>query len=152
VNSQSVVTQSIPAGSVVEGNPAHVVRPMDAMRRKMSPRRVDAALQQVLRDFARITLVREMGITAIDQSANCLAFAWKGRRYTVAIVTSTLDAPAEYSSTPGVIDVLLINQPAWRPQHDRWFDVPNLSAPQSTDPVHQALRLFMQRYYGMRCN
>ncbi|MFN6999542.1 MAG: hypothetical protein ACK4ST_05855, partial [Elioraea tepidiphila] len=49
-----VVTQSIPPGSVVEGNPARVIQPMDAVRRKMSPRRVDVALQQVLKDFARV--------------------------------------------------------------------------------------------------
>ena len=107
-------------------------------------------MQQVPSDFARSTLAREMGITEIEQSANRLALAWEGRRYTVAIVASTSDAPTEHSSTPGGIDVLLINQPAWRPPHDRWFDVPNLATPPSTDPIHLALRLFMQRYYGMR--
>ena len=151
VNSRSVVTQSIPAGSVVEGNPARVVQAMDAVRRKMSPRRVDAALQQVLRDFARVTLEREMGITAIERGANRLAFAWEGARYSVEIVTSTMDLRTDPPATPGVTDILLINQPEWRPAaHSRWFDVPNLSAPSCTDPVHHALRLFAQRYYGMR--
>ena len=32
---------------------------MDAVRLKMSLRRVDAALQQVLRDFAKVTLERD---------------------------------------------------------------------------------------------
>ena len=63
---------------------------------------------------------------------------------------AALDALTEPPPPPDVTEVLLINQPVWRPRHDRWFDVPNLSAPPSTDPIHQALRLFMQRYLGMR--
>ncbi len=152
VNSCSVVTQSIPGGSVVEGNPAQVKHAMDAVRRKMSPRRVDAALQQVLRDFAKVTLEREMGIHEIEMLPVALRFSWQSRRYTVAIgeraphgmlsgpndrlilLISKLDSLADSQANPAVL----------------WFDVAGLQAPASDDPVHDALRVFMQRYYGMR--
>ncbi|HAJ37856.1 MAG TPA: transferase [Chloroflexi bacterium] len=152
VNSRSVVTQSIPPGSVVEGNPARIVQPMDAVRRKMSPRRVDAALQQVLRDFARITLEREMGIREIERAPNRLAFTWNGQRYVVAIVPSTTAAAeALPQAAPGEIIVYLANLPEHRPPPDLlWLDATNLRARATNDPVHEALRIFMQRYYGMR--
>jgi acetyltransferase-like isoleucine patch superfamily enzyme len=151
VNSRSVVTQSIPSGLVVEGNPARVVQPMEAVRRKMSPRRVDAALQQVLRDFATVMLEREMGITAIERSANRLAFAWEGRRYVVLIVPSTSAAGAIPTAAPGEIIVYLANLPEHRPPPELlWLDVTTLSARVTGDPVYESLRIFMQRYYGMR--
>jgi len=151
VNSRSVVTQSIPSGSVVEGNPARVVQAMDAVRRKMSPRRVDAALQQVLRDFARVTLEREMGITEIERSPNRLAFVWEGRRYEVVIVPSTSQKEMLPASAGDITTVFLGNLPEHTPPTNLlWLDVVGLSATLSDDPVYVALRIFMQRYYGMR--
>jgi len=151
VNSRSVVTQSIPAGSAVEGNPARVVQAMDAVRRKMSPRRVDAALQQVLRDFARVTLEREMGITAIVREPNRLAFVWNGKAYAVEIVASTRSAqtlPVRAASERGVY---LVNSHHYSPSSDAiWFNLLDLSTRASDDAVHEALRIFMQRYFGMR--
>jgi acetyltransferase-like isoleucine patch superfamily enzyme len=151
VNSRSVVTQSIPAGSVVEGNPARVVQAMDAVRRKMSPRRVDAALQQVLRDFARVTLEREMGIVEIERSPNRLAFVWEGRRYAVMIVPSTSQPAALPVQVDETTIVYLANLPAYAPTPGwLWLDAANLTAIVSDDPVYAALRVFLQRYYGMR--
>ena len=151
VNSRSVVTQSLPAGSVAEGNPARVVQQMDAVRRKMSPRRVDAALQQVLRDFAKVTLEREMGITIIERSTSGLRFRWQGNDYAAGIVLST---SAPYKETPGrcgAIDILLVNNEQWdNGSPGYWFDVRQLTCPATAEPIHVALRLFMQRYYGMR--
>lgn len=151
VNSRSVVTQSISPGSVVEGNPARIVQPMEAVRRKMSPRRVDAALQQVLRDFARLTLEREMGITAIERSANRLAFAWEGRRYVVIIVPSTIRPDSIPAQEDAATTVYLGNLSDYMPDPDMlWLDAPTLTAIALDDPVYEALCVFMQRYYGMR--
>jgi len=150
VNSRAVVTQSIPAGSVVEGNPARVVQPMEAVRRKMSPRRVDAALQQILRDFAKVTLEREMGITAIERSANRLLFRYNNRRYAVEIVPSVGDAGDRPPHWEESAAVYLVNRAEWNGAAAEWFDVPNLHSFGAGDPVHGALGAFMQRYYGMR--
>jgi acetyltransferase-like isoleucine patch superfamily enzyme len=151
VNSRSVVTQSIPAGSVVEGNPARVVQQMAAVRRKMSPRRVDAALQQVLRDFARITLERELGITVIERSANRLAFYWDAQQYIVIVVPSTVQPDSIPAQIDGATVVYLANLPDFTPAPGLlWLDAPNLTAVASDDTIYEALRVFMQRYYGMR--
>lgn len=151
VNSRSVVTQSIPAGSVVEGNPARVIQPMEAVRRKMSPRRVDAALQQVLKDFARMTLQREWGLVDVERAPNRLAFRWKGRRYAVVLAPSSAPPDAFLSAADDETVVYLANAPqATPPAGALWLDVATLSAIASDDPVYEALRLFMQRYYGMR--
>ncbi len=151
INSRSVVAQSIPAGSIAEGNPAQVNHAMDAVRRKMSPRRVDAALQQVLRDFAKVTLEREMGITRIERSTNCLQFHWRGRDYSIEILTSSSTQRSATANRGGAHEILLVNNDQWHsdlPAH--WFDVMQLTCPDTTEPVHVALRSFMQRYYGMR--
>lgn len=151
VNSRSVVTQSIPAGSVAEGNPARVVQQMDAVRRKMSPRRVDAALQQVLRDFAKVTLEREMGVTIIERSTNGLRFRWEGRDYAAGIVLSTSTLCRETPGRSSTLDILLVNNEQWdNGSPGYWFDVRQLTCPATAEPIHVALRLFMQRYYGMR--
>ncbi|MFN3981157.1 MAG: hypothetical protein ACK4SA_12320, partial [Caldilinea sp.] len=110
-----------------------------------------AALQQVLRDFATVTLEREMGITIIERSANRLTFAWEGRRYVVLIVPSTSAADAIPTAAPGETIIYLANLPEHRPQPDLlWFDIATLSARVTGDPVYESLRIFMQRYYGMR--
>jgi hypothetical protein len=131
---------------------ARVVQQMEAVRRKMSPRRVDAALQQMLRDFARVTLEREMGIGEIQCSLRQTTFVWQGRNYLVQIVLPALGI--DVAPTPAAMNattILLLNQfDGAPPVHDRWFDVVKLVAPPSQDPIHVALRRFMQRYYGMR--
>lgn len=151
INSRSVVTQSIPGGSIAEGNPAQVKHAMDAVRRKMSPRRVDAALQQVLRDFAKVTLEREMGIARIEWSTNGLGFMWRGSDYSIEIVASSSTQRKVAPNHRRDIDILLVNDEQW--DHGSlgyWFDVPHLTCPATAEPVHDALRRFMQRYYGMR--
>ncbi|MEJ5248640.1 MAG: acyltransferase [Caldilinea sp.] len=151
VNSRAVVTQSIPAGSVVEGNPARVIQPMEAVRRKMSPRRVDAALQQVLKDFARVTLEREWGLADVERAPNRLAFCWKGRRYAVVLAPSSTPPDALPSAAGDETVVYLANAPhSTPPAGALWLDAATLSAMASDDPVYEALRIFMQRYYGMR--
>ena len=151
VNSRSVVTQSIPPGSVVEGNPARVIQPMDAVRRKMSPRRVDVALQQVLKDFARVTLEREWGLIDVERSPNRLAFRWKGRRYTIVLTPSSTSPDAIPAPSGDETLVYLANLPDYTPPPGMlWLDAAALSAIESNDPVYEALRIFMQRYYGIR--
>lgn len=93
-----------------------------------------------------------MGIREIESSSRQVAFVWQGRSYLVQIVRPALtihmtQAPA----AANVTTVLLLNQSDGAlPDHDRWFDAANLLVPSSQDPIHTALRRFMQRYYGMR--
>lgn len=151
VNSRSVVTQAIPPGSIVEGNPAQVVRSMDQVRRKMSPRRVDAAALQMLHDFAEIGLRRELGLKEVEDRGQVLGFRWRGQAYRITLVPSTGDLPEGMEPIPDVRQIFLVNCPSWSPPpHSLVFDLLTRQTRFSSDPIHTSLRLFMQRYYGVR--
>jgi acetyltransferase-like isoleucine patch superfamily enzyme len=151
VNSRSVVTGAIPPGSVVEGNPAKVIYPMERVKRKMSPLRVDAAMAHILRDFAEIGLRREMGITHIEETKDRLRFNWRGQRYHVALILSTGDAPPPPSPESAVRSIFIVNRANWTaPLNTPCFELATMQTPFSSDPIHTSLRLFMQRYYGLK--
>ncbi len=151
VNSRSVVTQTIPPGSVVEGHPAQVVRSMDQVRRKMSPRRADAAALQMLHDFAEIGLRRELGLEEIEDRGHALRFRWHGQAYSIALVPSTGDLPEAMEPIAGTRQIFLVNCPGWSPPPQSMvFDLLTMQTRFSSDRIHTALRLFMQRYYGVR--
>jgi acetyltransferase-like isoleucine patch superfamily enzyme len=151
VNSRSVLTQAIPAGSVVEGTPAKVVYPMERLKRKMSPRRVDAALAQLLHDFAEIGLRRELSLEAIEEAKYQLRFRWRGQLYHIALIPSTGDLPILVEPSAGVRQIFIVNCPGWSPPAEAMvFDLATVQTPFTSDRVHTALRLFMQRYYGVK--
>lgn len=151
VNSRSVVTESIPPGSVVEGNPAKVIYPMQRVKRKMSPRRVDAAVDQILQGFAEISLRRELGIENIQAGKFQLFFSWKGRPYHVLLVPSTGDMPAPIQSAAHGRQIFIVNCPDWSPPVGAMLlNLATLKTPFESDPIHEALRLFMLRFYGIR--
>jgi acetyltransferase-like isoleucine patch superfamily enzyme len=151
VNSRSVLTQSVPAGSVVEGNPAQVVYPMERMKQRMSPRRVDAALSKLLRDFAEIGLRRELGLEAIEESHHQLHFRWRGEPYRIALIPSTGDPPVAGESDFGGRRIFLVNCPGWAsPPGAVVFDLTTMRAPFASGRIPNVLRLFMQRYYGIK--
>lgn len=150
VNSMSVVGGSIPPGSVVEGNPAKVIAPMERLQRKMTPKRVDLALEHMLRDFAEIGLRRELRATAIEAMARRVSFVWRGQRYAIAIVPSEGDA-LPVSDSAGTRLIFVVNRPGWTPPAGALtLELESLHTPFNTDPVHTALRLFFLRYYGVR--
>jgi acetyltransferase-like isoleucine patch superfamily enzyme len=151
VNSRSVVTQSIPAGSVVEGNPAQVVYPIEQLKRKMSPRRVDAALDQLLGEFAEIGLRRELDIGAVEESKYQIRFHWRGRPYHIALIPSTGNSPNTGESATSARQIFVVNCPGWSPPPEATvFDLATMQTPFTSDRIHTALRLFMQRYYGVK--
>jgi acetyltransferase-like isoleucine patch superfamily enzyme len=151
VNSRSVVTQSIPAGSVVEGNPAQVVYPIEQLKRKMSPRRVDAAIDQLLGEFAEIGLRRELGLETIEESKHRLRFHWRGQAYHIALVPSTGQMPDDLQTDNSTRQIFMVNCPDWSPPHRALvFDMKTMQTPFASDRIHTAFRLFMQRYYGVK--
>jgi acyl-[acyl carrier protein]--UDP-N-acetylglucosamine O-acyltransferase len=151
VNSRSVLTRSVPPGSVVEGNPAQVICRMERMKRRMSPRRLDAALSQLLRSFAEIGLRRELGIEAVEESKYQLRFRWRGEAYRVALIPSMGDLPAAGEPDSGVHQILLVNRPGWSPLPGAAvFDLATMRTPFTSGRIATVLRLFMQRYYGIK--
>lgn len=152
VNSCAVVTQSIPPGSVVEGNPAKVIYPMERVKRKMSPRRVDVAVDQILRDFAEIGLRRELGLKEIEKDKLQLRFYWRKQSYYISLIPSSIgEAFSPSIPLDNVRQIFIVNCPGWSaPQGAMIFDLTTLQTPFIADPIHTSLRLFMLRYYGIR--
>lgn len=148
VNACAVVTQSIPPGSIVEGNPAQIVSAMARLKRKMTPARLDAAMAQVLRDFVEIGWRRELGVPEIVAEEGYARATIAGAVYEIALVRST-DATPRALTAPKKI--FLVNRADWSPPPGAWiFDWRTMRAPTNSDRVCVALRVFMQRYYGIR--
>jgi acetyltransferase-like isoleucine patch superfamily enzyme len=148
VNSMSVVSGVIPPGSVVEGNPARVVYPMERVQRRMSAAHVDRALERILQEFAEIGLRRERRIEPEVAVAGDVRFHWKQRAYRIVLVPSKGELPQD---DPNVQQVYLINRPGWNPPPGALsFDVATRTTRFTRDPIHTGLRLFALRYYGLR--
>lgn len=153
VNSRAVVTQSIPPGSVVEGNPARIIYSMEQMVRKPVQGYVDLAIRRVLHDFIEVGLKREMRLSSqqIREGTDQLSFHWRGLPYRVILVPATGDPPPLSQAEMGERRIYLINRPDWDPPEGSMvFDLTVMRARYTSDPVHTCLRLFMLRYYGIR--
>ncbi|MFV9504548.1 MAG: acyltransferase [Oscillochloridaceae bacterium umkhey_bin13] len=147
VNSRSVVGGSIPPGSIVEGHPARIVGEMARMRRVMTPRRRDAAVNQILRHFSALILVEGYGLR-IQEEATALHFRYQGQTYTLALAPAHGDVPAAPAATR---TIWLINRPAWRPVPPAlWLDLDRRLMTNSSDPIYHELVLFLKRYYGIQ--
>lgn len=149
VNSMAVVSGAIPPGSVVEGNPAKVVYPMERVQRKMTARQVDVLVERMLSDFAERCLRRELKLKAVAATPHKLQFQWRGRSYAIVMVPSTnAEVPALSKNERGLF---LVNCTDWqRPANALVFDVIRQTTPYVRDPMHTSLRLFLLRYYGVR--
>ena len=151
VNSGAVVAQSIPAGSIAEGNPAKVIYPMERVQRKMTPRHVDLALEKVLDGFVEIGLRRELGLDLIEREKGKVEFIYRGTRYMIQIIPSSGDVTPDEALTQGGKFIYLVNCAGWKPvKPSLVFDIENMVTTFSKDRIHTALRLFALRYYGMR--
>jgi acetyltransferase-like isoleucine patch superfamily enzyme len=151
VNSRSVVTGNIAAGAVAEGFPAKPITTMDRVRRKMTPRRVDAAIGQMVRHFADLALQRERGLRVESDAAGTLRFRFRANEYQIACI------PAEGAPPPldaGRHTILLINRPGWHPDLPadalHCADFTTLRADSQHDPVFHELLEFFKRYYGVQ--
>lgn len=153
VNSRSVVTQSIPSGSVVEGNPGKVVYPLERTIRKPTPRYVDQAMRKVLHDFTEVGLGRELGISrdAISEEKDQLSLVWKGTSYRILLIPSDGEFASLDPKKSGEKQVILQNRADWKPSEKMMcFDLTSMRTKYCSDPIHTELRLFMLRYYGIR--
>jgi acetyltransferase-like isoleucine patch superfamily enzyme len=119
--------------------------------RKMSPRRIDAALGQLLRDFAEIGLRRELGLETIQEAKYQLRFRWRGQPYHISLIPSTGNPPDAIEPAAGARRIFVVNCPGWSPPPGAMvFDLATMETPFASDRMHTALRLFMQRYYGVK--
>jgi acetyltransferase-like isoleucine patch superfamily enzyme len=151
VNSGSVVTHSIPEGSVAEGNPAKVIYPMNKVKREMTLKHVDLALERILKEFSEVCLQREYKIEIKEAKRDRLIFAWRGRQYCICIIPSTAQ-PDEYAASPNFDKrICLVNSSVWKPARaDIIFDLQLMQTVFKQDRIQEALRVFTLRYFGLR--
>lgn len=149
VNSGAVVTGVIPPGSVVEGNPAKVIYPMARVKRTVTPKRLDVIYEQILGEFSRVVLRREFNIAEVNSQPGVLRFEYRSRPYVISLARST-----DTETTPIVEDaqaVILLNSSRVAPDKRALvFDLLHMQTMRSSDPIHEALRLFMLRFHGIR--
>ncbi len=148
VNSRSVVTGAIAAGSVVEGNPAQVVGSMERLRRSMTPARLEAAANHMLRHFVAMVVQGHWSAT-VTTSGGSYQFTHRGRSYRLAAV-----GPKQPGLPIGSVDgrnIVLVSLANWQaPAGALTFDLSTGTVRPQNDPVYHELGQFMQRYYGIQ--
>jgi acetyltransferase-like isoleucine patch superfamily enzyme len=150
VNARSVVGGKIPAGSLVRGNPARVIGELRRLRRRMTPARLDLALQGILRQYADLVLRRRHGLEQVDLGDGQLGFPWRRRAYRVVLVPSE-PAPAPALQAPAGRAIYLVNRPDWPPPPGAAvLDLTTGRASGPCDEIVAGLRDFLRRFYGIR--
>jgi acetyltransferase-like isoleucine patch superfamily enzyme len=153
VNAQSVLSGDIPGNSVVDGNPARVVTTMDKLQRSMSPQRLDAALKRILRHFCSVVLERALDVAAYDFPANVLSFRYRGRQYSIQLVSSK-DVVRELTVPVSGKSILLVNHPDWQEVagvgRAMILDFSTLKVMHSNDPILIRLLRFLKDYYAIQ--
>lgn len=148
VNSQSVVSGDIPADSVVQGNPAQVIGRLEQLQRRMTPRRVDAAIAEMLGYFAEVELRRVRGLAPTQENPDTWAVAVGGRTRRFQIVRSVAaDGPG---SQPAHDTIALVNRPGTEPHRGPQLNFITMLAADRGDELCQALVDFLKRYYGVQ--
>ncbi len=148
VNSRSVISGSLPPGSIAEGSPARIVGEMERMRRAMSPRRRDAAVTHMLRHFADLVLAGTHGLT-VREEGGALHVTHRGRAY--RIVVAAAHGPPPLTFAAGARTIWLVSRPGWRPPApDLWLDLDCKVMTDAGDALYVELALFLKRYYGVQ--
>jgi hypothetical protein len=148
VNSRSVVSGALPAGSVAEGNPAQPVATMEQMRRAMSPRRRDAAAAHMLRHFSELMLTSVMNV-AVRVEGGAVCFPHKRRAYRIAVAPAYGEVPAAGGGEE--TRIWLVSRPGWRPPApELWLDLDRMRMTGARDHIYIELALFLKRYYGVQ--
>jgi hypothetical protein len=136
----------------MEGFPAQRVTDMARLRRRMTPKRIDEAMREMLAHFERLVLRGQLGVDARRDDPDGLRFAFQDRLYVLRCIPSggVDGAPAEASD--GARRVMLVNRPDWRapagPEPVLCFDFTTMRTPRADDAIHRRLWEFLRAYYG----
>jgi hypothetical protein len=154
VHPRSLVDADVPDGSIMQGNPAREVERMERLRREMTARRVERAIEQVLDHFAEVWPTLGRGVHLEGRDGKDYVFRLRGRRYRVALL------PPERASDlaalrRGVHSAIAVSQGSkvdWDalPRGVHVFDLESMQTDPSRDPIHAAIFRFMNWYYGIK--
>jgi acetyltransferase-like isoleucine patch superfamily enzyme len=155
VNSRAVVAGDIPSGMVAEGSPARPVFPVERVKRRMTPARVDETMRRVLARFAEVVLERSRGLRVTTEGRDAVRFTAGGCAYRIVYLPATGPA-TEPAPPPGDGRkrlIVLSNAAGWRPAAGAEAGVLDLVTGRfgaSDDPMARELAEFLRRYYGIR--
>ncbi|HSH01205.1 MAG TPA: transferase [Anaerolineae bacterium] len=148
VNSRAVVIKDVSADTVVAGNPAKELFSMSKIRQNMTDEDKDAAIVEILTEFVDVSLQRELKVDRIENDKYSICFEYKQQTYFIALVPAHDTVPTPDRKCK---QIYLVNKANWSPPDNTFvFDLANMATPYDVDPIHTELRLFMQRYYGVR--
>ena len=155
VNSRAVVAGDIPSGMVAEGSPARPVFPVERVKRRMTPARVDETMRRVLARFAEVVLERSRGLRVTTEGRDAVRFTDGGCAYRIVYLPAT--GPATEPAPPPVDGrkrlIVLTNAAGWRPAPGAEVGVLDLVTGRfgaCGDPMARELVEFLRRYYGIR--
>lgn len=152
VNSCAVVSADVPSGTVAEGVPARALFPIERVKRRMTPARVDETMRQVLDRFAELALRRGLGLEVRAAGRDALELLADGVPYRVVHLPRAAPAPEPTPPAGGRL-VVLSSAPAWRPPAGTApavLDLASNRADTRGDRIADELVGFLRRYYGVR--
>jgi acetyltransferase-like isoleucine patch superfamily enzyme len=154
VHPRSLVAGDVADGSVMQGNPATEIDRMERLRREMTARRLERAIEQVLDHFAEVWPTLGRGVHLEEREQKSWRFRLRGRRYRVAMLGA--DQLSELAPLrDGVHRVIAVchgSKLDWDrlPRGVHVFDLETMQTDPSRDPIHAALFRFMNWYYGIK--
>jgi len=153
INSRAVLTQGVPEGAVVEGFPAKRVTDLDKIKRIMTPQRVDAAIWEIVRHFARVVLNKKMGIEVKEESCNQLNFCYRNREYLILCIFSDETSLQIKDMVSRKHFIFLVNRSDWTLpatlRNPGVFNLNTMQVSSSADKICAELQRFMKKYYGV---
>lgn len=154
ISPRSVVSGVIPAGAIVAGNPARLGIPMSKIKRVMTPEKVDGCIEDMLKEYSELILQNQMGINKIVRNDEGLEFKWRDRLYQVKLIPSNQlegKGASSYEPSVGVQRIYIVNRCDWVwDSRSLVIDMRRNVIGKSNDAIYTSLRLFMQRYYGIK--
>jgi hypothetical protein len=154
VHPRSLVAGDVADGSVMQGNPATEVDRMERLRREMTSRRVERAIEQVLDHFAEVWPSLGRGVRLEGRDEKGFLFRRGRRRYRVALLPS--ERISELAALRAGVDRAIAVCPGAKldwdavPRGIHVFDLESMQTDPSRDPIHAALFRFMNWYYGIK--
>jgi acetyltransferase-like isoleucine patch superfamily enzyme len=152
VNSRSVITGDIPSDRIVEGFPAKPIGEMQKLRKRVTPKRLDALAEQMLRQFAEIVLRRKMALPIKSLTAKRLSFSYKSRDYEIVCIPSEGTIPEDLNRV-GAHLLFLSSRPGWTPpaevRNAVVFDINKMQTAPLHDPMQRELWQFFRMYLGV---
>lgn len=153
VNSKSVLRDSIPSGTIVEGFPAREICPMNKIRRVVTPEKRDDLLKNILRHFAVFIKQVHPKIEVTQNDPDLIALRLRRRNYLIVLVNSKGEVPVDLHAYKGSRFVPLLNSRDWKPgsppKNMLAFDFTTMKTSSTKDLIHRELYLFLKRYYGI---